>query len=188
MDVGALTTLEPFACTIRKRRRLMNLDKLAPYVITARNDRQYRGNSRRFESNYRQKQAQLSERKKRWHTDRLLGTRRLRLKEGAPLIFPRSKNWGARERAVANERSFLGNGRETTERRSFLGSRFSVCKKRQTLLGNGLVNTFPRQQIRIQQPLLFTGFNIVVIAEKLKGSQLGQISSVREDVKKRRLE
>jgi hypothetical protein len=38
-DVGALTTLRTFARTDRKKMMVINLDRLAPYVGTARDER-----------------------------------------------------------------------------------------------------------------------------------------------------
>jgi hypothetical protein len=95
MDVGSLTTLESFACTMLKRRMVINLDRLAPCVITAQDERQYGGNSGR---NLRVTSGRIKHRARKERngdTDRLLG--RSSLKEGEMCyISPKQKLWSQR--------------------------------------------------------------------------------------------
>jgi hypothetical protein len=46
INVGALTTLETFGCTNRRKMMAINLDQLAPYHETAQDEQPLGGNSR----------------------------------------------------------------------------------------------------------------------------------------------
>jgi hypothetical protein len=78
-------------------------------------------------------------------------------------IFAQSKNCGARETAADNE--WLWNNirfqataaKQTTERRPLLGSRILISNNRRPLLGNGSVNTFPRELLAYENGVVCAG-------------------------------
>jgi hypothetical protein len=53
--------------------------------------------------------------------------------------------------ANGSETLFLGNGRETDNGMTFFARQQILNKSKSPLLGNGSVNTFPRQRIRIRE-------------------------------------
>jgi hypothetical protein len=87
---------------------------------------------------------------------------------------------------------FLGSDRETNNETTFaVRQHILISKNRQSLLGNGLINMFPRKWIRVQQyrHCCKRGFLRWFVPRVYKGDRWGnQVSSVRESEEKRNLE
>jgi hypothetical protein len=79
------------------------------------------------------------------------------------VLLAQKRNCGNRETDVASEqlwnniRFWATAGEQTTEQCPLLGSRFLISKNRRPLLGNGSVNTSPRQRIRIREWTVLSG-------------------------------